>query len=33
MAYAGDRLVIADQNGKVHAYFLPSDEMFGDGFE
>jgi hypothetical protein len=33
MAYAGDRLVIADQNGKVHAYFLPSDEMFGNGFE
>jgi hypothetical protein len=33
MAYAGDRLVIADQGGTVHVYFLPSDKMFANGFD
>ena len=33
LAYAADRLVIADNTGVVHAYFLPSDKLFADSFE
>jgi hypothetical protein len=33
LAYAGDRLVIADDNGVVHVYFLPSDKVFASNFE
>ncbi len=33
LAYGGDRLVIAADDGQVHAWFLPTDEMFTSGFE
>jgi outer membrane protein assembly factor BamB len=33
IAYAGDTLLVADANGIVSAFALPSDEIFVDGFE
>ena len=33
LAYAADRLFIADTSGVVHAYFLPTDKLFNDAFE
>ncbi|MHB8742786.1 MAG: outer membrane protein assembly factor BamB family protein [Sulfuricaulis sp.] len=32
MAYGSDELVIAESTGEVTAYYLPSDEIFHDGF-
>jgi hypothetical protein len=33
LAYAADTLIVADVQGSVHAFRVPTDEMFGDGFE
>lgn len=33
LAYAADTLFVADAQGIVHAFGLPTDEIFGDGFE
>ena len=33
LAYAGDKLLIGDENGNVTAFALPSDELFSNGFD
>lgn len=33
LAYGADTLIVADSQGIVHAYALPTDELFGNGFE
>jgi hypothetical protein len=33
LAYAADTLVVADAQGIVHAFRLPTDEIFGDSFD